>query len=79
MPVGLIKVFSQRAEVIFMLYGLLAFLSLIATIAFFWLYFGSAQLLYIVLAVIFLLATVGFGGVFLSGRVNKKEDIHITE
>lgn len=62
-----------------MLYGLLAFVSLIATVAFFYLYFGSANVLYIVAAIVFLIATVGFGGVFLSGRVNKKEDIHITE
>jgi hypothetical protein len=30
-------------------------------------------------AIVFLIATVGLGGVFLSSRVNKKEEIHITE
>lgn len=62
-----------------MLYGLLAFVSLIATAGTFYLYIGSSSILYLVLAVVFLIATLGFGGVFLSGRVNKKEDIHITE
>lgn len=71
--------FFRRSEVIFMLYGLLALVSLILTIASFYIYYGNAQTLYIVLAIIFLIATVGFGGVFLSGRINKTDDIHITE
>ncbi|HXF43541.1 MAG TPA: hypothetical protein VNK26_07355 [Pyrinomonadaceae bacterium] len=62
-----------------MLYGLLALISLILTIASLYYYYHSANTLYIVLAIIFLIATLGLGGVFLSGRVNKKEDIHITE
>lgn len=62
------------------MYGLLAFVSLIATVAFFYLYLGqNPNILYLILAIVFLLATVGLGGVFLSSRVNKKEDIHITE
>jgi hypothetical protein len=32
-----------------------------------------------ILALLGIVATVAFGGLFLSGRVNKKEDIHITE
>jgi hypothetical protein len=64
-----------------MLYGLLAFVSLILTVVCFYQYFGhqGANLLYLILAIVFLIATVGLGGVFLSGRVNRKEDIHITE
>jgi hypothetical protein len=64
-----------------MLYGLLAFVSLILTVGSFYLYFGNqgANVLYLVLAIVFLVATVGLGGLFLSGRVNKGEDIHITE
>lgn len=64
-----------------MLYGLLAFVSLILTVVCFWLYFGNqgSNLLYLILAIVFLVATVGLGGFFMSGRVNKKEDIHITE
>ena len=63
------------------MYGLLAFVSLIATVASFYLYFGGqgANVLYLILAIVFLVATVGLGGVFLSSRVNKKEDVHITE
>jgi len=62
-----------------MLYGLLAFVSLLVTIAAFYFYVNSSNTLYLILTIVFLLATLGFGGVFLSGRVNKKEDIHITE
>ena len=63
-----------------MLYGLLAFVSLIATIASFYMYVSRANnIIYVVLAIVFLIATLGLGGVFLSGRVNKKEEIHITE
>ena len=29
--------------------------------------------------VVFLIATLVFGGMFLSGRVNKNDDVHITE
>lgn len=35
--------------------------------------------LYLVGAIVFVLLTVVLGGLFLSGRVNKNEDIHITE
>ena len=30
-------------------------------------------------AAVFLIATLFFGGMFLSGRVNKNDDVHITE
>ena len=62
-----------------MLYGLLAFVSLLVTIFSFYSYINSNNTLALVAAIVFLLATVGLGGVFLSGRVNRKEDIHITE
>ena len=62
-----------------MLNGLLAIVSVaIAAICFF-VYRGNAQGLYIILAIIFAVLFVVFGGMFLSGRVNKTEDIHITE
>jgi hypothetical protein len=35
--------------------------------------------LWMVLMFVGIIAAVAFGGLFLSGRVNKKEDIHITE
>ncbi|MDI1243005.1 MAG: hypothetical protein PSX80_13905 [bacterium] len=62
-----------------MLYGLLAFVSLLATIFSFLAYRSYNNTLALVAAIVFLIATVGLGGVFLSGRVNKKEEIHITE
>jgi len=62
-----------------MLYGLLAFVSLLLTILSFVYYIRGNSTLALVAAIVFLIATVGLGGVFLSGRVNKKEEIHITE
>ena len=62
-----------------MLYGLLAFVSLLLTIFSIYTYISSASTLALIGAIVFLVATVGLGGVFLSSRVNKKEDIHITE
>ena len=35
--------------------------------------------LYIVGAIVFAVLTIVFGGLFLSNRVNKTDDIHITE
>jgi hypothetical protein len=32
-----------------------------------------------VLGIVFILAAIALGGLFLSGRVNREEDIHITE
>ena len=37
------------------------------------------QKLYLVLGMVFILAAIALGGLFLSGRVNREEDIHITE
>ncbi|MFN2502508.1 MAG: hypothetical protein ABR530_10920 [Pyrinomonadaceae bacterium] len=38
-----------------------------------------ANTMYMIGAIVFALAMVIFGVMFLSGRVNKTEDIHITE
>lgn len=62
-----------------MMYALLALVTLIITAVSFYFYIQSKSVLYIVIALIALVATVGLGGLFLSGRVNKTEDIHITE
>lgn len=62
-----------------MLYGLLAFVSLLVTIFSIYTYINSNNTIALIAALVFLIATVGLGGVFLSGRVNKKEEIHITE
>lgn len=63
-----------------MLYAVLALVSaIIAAFSFYKFTSGPGETMYIVLAIVFLLATIVLGGLFLSGRVNKNEDIHITE
>lgn len=63
-----------------MINALLAFVFLVAAVGSFYTYISTAQNnLYLVLAVVFALLMVVFGGMFLSGRVNKSEEIHITE
>ena len=68
-----------------MLYGVLAFISIICAGFFFYTYVNqgnnaeSASILPFVGAIVFVLVALGFGALFLSGRVNKTEDIHITE
>lgn len=60
--------------------SLLALVSLILTAFSFWMYRkGPENTLWLVGVVVFLILTLVFGGLFLSGRVNKGEDIHITE
>lgn len=63
-----------------MLYAVLALVSLVIAAFSFYEYTQSADnKLYLVGAIVFILVTVGLGGLFLSGRVNKNDDIHITE
>jgi ABC-type polysaccharide/polyol phosphate export permease len=64
-----------------MLNGLLALVSLVITAVCFYEYTrrDPPQTIFIVLAIIFAILMVVSGGMFLSGRVNKTEDIHITE
>ena len=63
-----------------MLNGLLAVVSLVLTALSFWMYRSSpSNTIWLVGVVLFLIGTLAFGGMFLSGRVNKGEDIHITE
>lgn len=60
--------------------GLMAFVSLILTAVSFYMYRSSPEnTLWLVGVIVFLIGTLVFGGLFLSGRVNKGEDIHITE
>lgn len=60
--------------------GLMAFVSLILTALSFYMYRSSPEnTLWLVGVIVFLIGTLVFGGLFLSGRVNKGEDIHITE
>lgn len=60
--------------------GLLAVGSLVLTAVCFWMYrSGPENTLWLVGVIVFLILTLLFGALFLSGRVNKGEDIHITE
>jgi hypothetical protein len=63
-----------------MLFAILALVSAIAAAFSFYTYTRSADnKVYLAGAIVFALATIVLGGLFLSGRVNKAEDIHITE
>lgn len=63
-----------------MLYAVLALITAILALGSFFTYQRSDDVrLYLVAAIVFALLTIVFGGLFLSGRVNKGEDIHITE
>lgn len=62
-----------------MLSGLLALLSAVATGFCFWRFQHSGQTYLIILTLVFLIAAIGLGAMFLTGRLNKTEDIHITE
>ena len=82
-PVGELQI-ALRPEVILvkgMINALLALVFLAATAVSFYSYTNTTppNNLYIILAVVFALLMVVFGGMFLSGRVNKSEEIHITE
>ena len=60
--------------------GLLALVSLIITIVSFVFYQRSGDnKMWFISAIVFLILTLVFGALFLSGRVNKTEEIHITE
>lgn len=63
-----------------MLNGLLALVSLVLTAGSFYFYRNSGgTTMYFVAVIVFLILTLVFGGLFLSGRMNKTEEIHITE
>jgi hypothetical protein len=60
--------------------GLLAVVALVLTALSFWMYRGSDDnKLWLVLVIVFLIATLALGGMFLSGRINRNDDVHITE
>ncbi len=62
-----------------LLFAVLALISAVIGIVSFVSYQKSANTVLFVVAIIFILAALGFGAMFLSGRVNKQDDIHITE
>ena len=59
--------------------GLLAFVAIVLFALSFYKYVTDAGTMWLVGWIVFLLVAIAFGGMFLSGRVNKGEDIHITE
>lgn len=62
-----------------MLYAVLALVSAVGAV-FSWLqYTKSANNLFLVVFGVLVVATIALGALFMSGRVNKGEDIHITE
>jgi hypothetical protein len=63
-----------------LLYGLLALASIAGAV--FFLFIKEKQegnILPLVVGIICVVLTIVFGGLFLAGRVNKTEEIHITE
>lgn len=75
--------FFQITEVIFvkdMLYAVLALIAaLVAAGSFYFFQHSDGNTLLLVIAVITIILAMIFGILFLSGRVNKSDDIHITE
>lgn len=59
--------------------GLLALVSLILAAGSFYMYRGDGKTIWLVALILFVVLLLVFGGMFLSGRVNKSEEIHITE
>lgn len=60
--------------------GLLAVVAFVLAALSFWMYRTSADnRMWLVLCVVLVLVFLGLGGIFLSGRVNRNEEIHITE
>jgi len=62
-----------------MLYALLALVSVIVFAGSFYQYRQTAATMWMILMFAGIVAAVIFGGLFLSGRINRQEDIHITE
>ena len=64
-----------------MINGLIAIVSLLVAAFCFYRFqaMPDAGTMYLIGGIVFALLTVVFGAMFLSGRVNKGEDIHITE
>lgn len=59
--------------------GLLALGSLAVAAVSFVQYRGSGSTMWLIGIVLFVVLALVFGGMFLSGKVNKTEEIHITE
>lgn len=62
------------------MYALLALVSLlIAAGSFYWFQVRDGGTMFLILGAVFAILFLIFGVLFMSGRVNKTEDIHITE
>jgi 4-amino-4-deoxy-L-arabinose transferase-like glycosyltransferase len=62
------------------MYLLLALVSLIVTVgSFYWFQMKDGGTPALAAGVVFAILTAVFGVIFLSGRINKTDDIHITE
>jgi hypothetical protein len=60
--------------------AILALISLVIAAGSFYMYVThGGQTMFIVSCILFVILTLVLGGLFLSGRVNKDEEIHITE
>ncbi len=59
--------------------GLLALVALVLAALSFYQYRGTATTMWLVGVFLFVILALVFGGMFLSGKVNKTEEIHITE
>lgn len=62
-----------------MLFVILAIVSVALAVLSWRQYTGSANAMFLIAFIVLILATIAFGALFLSGRVNKNSDIHITE
>jgi hypothetical protein len=74
--------FDKETEVIFvkdLLFAVLALISLVAAVFSFLNFQRGGGTTMFVIAIICILAMLGFGAMFLAGRVNKTDEIHITE
>jgi len=60
--------------------GLVAVIALVLTALSFYQYRSNREnTMWLIGVIIFLLATLIFGAMFLSGRINRNDDVHITE
>ncbi len=63
-----------------MMSGGLAILSAIAAVISFWMFQSKGGgTLWVIVGIIGIIVTIVFGAMYMTGRVNKTEDIHITE
>jgi hypothetical protein len=61
------------------MYALLALVSLVVAVGSFVFFQKNGETLYMILGIVFAILGAVFGIIFLSGRINKTDDIHITE